>query len=618
VKRSLIIYISVVILWKLLYASGDLMINLKPSPEMNYFEYVNSKKIVLLFTDKMIDKKELHKEIKPDFIKIFPEIMATYYWENENEFVIKIEEDIKFNENYLIKILKGMKSINGYELREDVLFNFKVISLKDTFLAACKEGDYHLLDELFKLPNFFNVVKDVYKEALIESVKSGQSQMVNFLLSKIEVMHFRDDEGRTLLMLLLADKRYDEAMSLIENKIEIYEKDKCGQNALFYAIDELKIFNKLIDSGLDYNVVNCEGINLIMKASMEGRIDIVKELVRRKADLNHRDYEGRTAIFYAFEKNFIDIVEMLAKSGADLNIEDNNGLTLISLAAYEGKADMIELLIKYGANVNYKNKRNLSVIGQMIMDEIPYNYEMANYIIDKNFDINSIEAYGVPLLLACIKYDRHELAYRLIEKGANVNMKDKDGVTPLLKAVQQKRVELVKLLLDKGAIVEEGDYYGLDALNLAFNSDQIEVMKLLLYKINNVNLLIGPNLITPLMWASWAGDIDLVKLLIEKGSDVNYKNINGLTPLMEAAKMGQKEVVEYLINKGARVNEVSKKGWSALMWAVDRNKPEVVKLLIEKGADVNIKDIDGNTAISIAKIKKNEQLISLLSKYSED
>ena len=63
------------------------------------------------------------------------------------------------------------------------------------------------------------------------------------------------------------------------------------------------------------------------------------------------------------------------------------------------------------------------------------------------------------------------------------------------------------------------------------------------------------------------GDIWYVKRHLDKGSDVNAKDMNGMTPLHRAAHEGYKEIVKLLIDKGTDVNAKDKEGDTPLDWA---------------------------------------------------
>jgi hypothetical protein len=68
----------------------------------------------------------------------------------------------------------------------------------------------------------------------------------------------------------------------------------------------------------------------------------------------------------------------------------------------------------------------------------------------------------------------------------------------------------------------------------------------------------------PLDTAAYAGNLELVKLLVEHGSDVNSVNIRGCTPLFSAAYFGHNDVVDYLIQQGSTVNHKDKYGFTAM------------------------------------------------------
>lgn len=98
----------------------------------------------------------------------------------------------------------------------------------------------------------------------------------------------------------------------------------------------------------------------------------------------------------------------------------------------------------------------------------------------------------------------------------------------------------------------------------------------------------------------YGGNADTVKLLIEKGADINAKDNDGWTPLHHAVGAGNVEVVQLLIEKGADVNAKGKEGGTALMSAAKHGNVEIIKLLLEKGADMEAKvDVSG-TALAFA------------------
>jgi len=111
---------------------------------------------------------------------------------------------------------------------------------------------------------------------------------------------------------------------------------------------------------------------------------------------------------------------------------------------------------------------------------------------------------------------------------------------------------------------------------------------------------------TPLHFASREGQMEMVRLLIEHGADVNaqidtYQNYSGTTSLHLAAAYGHKSVVELLLANGADINRRDGEGNTALHRALGiKTCDDVVELLITSGADVNARNEAGETPLHTA------------------
>jgi ankyrin repeat protein len=93
---------------------------------------------------------------------------------------------------------------------------------------------------------------------------------------------------------------------------------------------------------------------------------------------------------------------------------------------------------------------------------------------------------------------------------------------------------------------------------------------------------------SPLAEAVKLGDLALVRELLDAGANVESPNGDGQTALMLAAGVGSVDVAKLLVERGADVNATETwRDQTALMWAVDGNFPELTQFLIDNGADVN-------------------------------
>lgn len=171
----------------------------------------------------------------------------------------------------------------------------------------------------------------------------------------------------------------------------------------------------------------------------------------------------------------------------------------------------------------------------------------------------------------------------------------------------------IKLLLKAGVNVNGRNNEGNTALNTAIEYRYKDIADLLVQHEANINLPDEKDY-TPLMKAVY--DIDLVKFLVKKGADINYKTNDGVTPLFSAVDSGNIETVDYFLSIKANVNDRLHDGTTALMrsmWRIpDKNKSEIVKKLLQHGVDVNNYNNDGTTSLMLAAIFGDEEIITYL------
>ena len=105
------------------------------------------------------------------------------------------------------------------------------------------------------------------------------------------------------------------------------------------------------------------------------------------------------------------------------------------------------------------------------------------------------------------------------------------------------------------------------------------------------------NGMTVLMWVAKGGRTKACRVLIENGADVNAKDNSDWTALVWAARFGNTGTCRALIEKDADVNVENENGYTVLMSAARSGHPEICIALMERGADVNVKDDSDWTAL---------------------
>lgn len=181
-------------------------------------------------------------------------------------------------------------------------------------------------------------------------------------------------------------------------------------------------------------------------------------------------------------------------------------------------------------------------------------------------------------------------------------------------------IETVKKLIPLVNI--EGDFYGGTGLTLASSKGHIEIIKLLLERgadINKVNSF-DENAI---MCACKNGHLDVVNYLILKGADVNHTNYGGETALLATCRYEIVEdttekidryikIIKLLLVNGANINHVNENGYTALMLACQRGNKEIAKLLILNGCDVNCRNSKGISSFILSFNDKSNDIAKLI------
>ena len=182
-------------------------------------------------------------------------------------------------------------------------------------------------------------------------------------------------------------------------------------------------------------------------------------------------------------------------------------------------------------------------------------------------------------------------------------------------------IEIIKLLLEVGVDPnsrEMTDNWNTTALHYVVRWNHLELAKLLISSGAEVNVR-DKNDNTPLHYVDKTDSIEVVEFLIQSGAEVNAKNNIGRTPLHSAARRNYLAVAQLLISSGAEVNPKDDDGWTPLHWAAKDNHLAVAELLISSGADLYAIDNNGERPIDIvlSRIINGESSIKNMSKMIE-
>jgi ankyrin repeat protein len=298
-----------------------------------------------------------------------------------------------------------------------------------------------------------------------------------------------------------------------------------------------------------------------MWAAAENHADVVKLLLERGADVN-----ATSAVF--------DFTTLRPKAGSIPMNFPRGGFSALLFAARQGAFDAAKTLVERGADVNIADPDNTS---PLLIAVINFHYDLAAYLIEKGADVNKADKMGRAPLYAAI------------------DMRNLDVSTRPSPRTDDKRtaLDIIRLLLDKGAdtnaklakvIPARGVLDGADGtLGIgatpflrAARSQDLQVMKMLLdkgadWKLATADNATAMHLCAGLAWrdgktrGSETGSIECLQMLLDKGADIQAQTVRtGEMPLHGAAARGADKIVQFLVDKGANPTAKDKTGRTPL------------------------------------------------------
>lgn len=184
-----------------------------------------------------------------------------------------------------------------------------------------------------------------------------------------------------------------------------------------------------------------------------------------------------------------------------------------------------------------------------------------------------------------------EFIKKMITVGAGSYFKINKGEFFLFTALLSEKYDIAELLIQNGVDMNKPNNFGEQIVFDLIRKNQINQLKFLLKHGLNLNICSEcQDRIVPLGLAAYIGKMDIVKLFVENGADINKCNAYNQSPLYLAMAANHTEIAKYLIENNADMNIYSKQDCflgatekSILDVAAEKNNTEMTKFLLEKG-----------------------------------
>ena len=254
----------------------------------------------------------------------------------------------------------------------------------------------------------------------------------------------------------------------------------------------------------------------------------VQFMLNNQISPNTQDAHGDTPLHIAVNTNNINMVRLLINHpNINTHIINNMGATSLGCAAWNGYKDIVELLLNTNTNANANANANANINHQMINGWTPLHQATINSHI------------------STVRY--------LLRKGANPNIADIDGHTPIFTAIifpHNNDIitrQLINILRTYGANLEHRDKRGRTILHFAVERNSLNLVRYLLR--NGID----PNITDNQRWTPLHKvavktnmNIEIAKLLLVNGANLNIPTTRGLTPLTLAKMYGTEHMIRLL------------------------------------------------------------------------
>jgi len=437
------------------------------------------------------------------------------------------------------------------------------------------------------------------KSDVADAAKRGDRAAVQGLLQQKADVNGQQIDGTSALHWAVQSNDIQLTDLLLRAGAKPAVANRMGATPLLLAAQNgsAPMIERLLAAGADPNApLTKTGDTALMMAARTGKPEAVKVLLDHQAQVNAREtWGGTTALMWAISERHPDVAKMLIEHGADVNAK-SYFVPSASGRGFEGTTP-----------VPPKPNQPIEEFASGMLTPLMFaarenDLASAKLLVKAGADLNAQGGDGKDALSLAFFDGSYDVAEFLIDSHANVNQKDAQRFTPLFWAVDRRNMEtapnfpwmvtkdpfpLIRKLLDAGADpnalinstprarMREGSpriVYATALMRAAFSGD-IELVKLLLAHHADPHI-ISSDRETTLMAACGTGFIngyhrarppaerlEVVKLLIDLGEDVNAADSYGITPLMVAANLGDLNVVKYLVEKGAdpKAHDLGKK-----------------------------------------------------------
>jgi ankyrin repeat protein len=430
---------------------------------------------------------------------------------------------------------------------------------------------------------------------VVEAARRQDPEKIRALLQQRVDVNVAQADGATALHWAAHWNDVDTADLLLRAGADPNAANELGVTPLSLACTNASaaMVQRLLQAGANPNAKGAR-VAPLMTCARTGSVEAVRALIARKADVNAREpLRDQTALMWAVSQKRADVARVLIEHGADVRARSRLSRVVVNRANPNDIYAAVVGTVSQGGST------------PLLFAARQGDVESARLLLASGANVNDLLPDGTSALTVAAHSNHAPLVQLLLDRGANPNIIG-SGYTALHAAVLRGNAGSVRALVARGAVINSRLRHGTPTTR---GSREFFLPE----------SLTGA---TPVWLAARFLEQELLRLLLERGADPSLTLQDGTTMLMAAAGVGSQAtlfdrreriaalkdsdeplavpIVKLLIERGADVNGSNELGDTALHGAAKMNYPIVARMLVERGARLEARNKKGETPLAVA------------------
>ncbi|CDS37807.1 Ankyrin repeat domain containing protein [Echinococcus multilocularis] len=275
------------------------------------------------------------------------------------------------------------------------------------------------------------------------------------------------------------------------------------------------------------------------------------------------------------------------------------------------KSAVVEFLLQQGVDPNVPDREDSEP--PLLLAAMCGSHQAMHVLLSHGASINAIDRHGNTALHWAAIVGNMNCVTLLLSHGIPINITNDIEVTPLMFAASYEHINIVGYLLQQGAsTLPQLNQWNESALTFACYAGDINIVELILavevpaeYRSREFYSSLGQ--------AALGRHMDVVQLLLDLKAPVDLQDTMIENPLHLAIRGGNESIIRLLLSQGANIEAISLDGYTPLMAATRGRNVNAVTALLDAGADIYaVNEATGETAFSLAEERGYVEIGSIL------